>query len=380
MTGFTPSLAVQRIAAESQRPTTRPGPDMIKLASGDPDFDTPEHIRQALVDAINSGYTHYIENRGDADLRDALAAWESRKTATPVTIDELNITHGGGGAISSALVAIVNPGERVLLPEPIYSSYADVLRMIGAEGVYVPQTPDLHLDFDAIRREANNARMIIICHPNNPTGIIYTRQELEELARIAHEHELYVMSDEAYESIIFDDSEFISALAIPELREWLVYVQTFSKRYAMTGWRLGYLVAPAEIADAAGRIHRTLIGSGNAAVQRAGFAAVTGPQDAVEEMRLEYQARREMVAELLAGSPGFDFREPDGTFYYFLKVSAERAPDDLVSAAREQGVAIRGGTEYGPGGKGYFRITFATDRENLREGVLRLRSMVESWV
>jgi aspartate aminotransferase len=381
MTGtFQPSIAVQRIVAESERPTSRPGPGTIALSSGDPDFETPAHIRKALIEAIESGYTHYSDRRGEPELREAIASNASTSASASFAVDQVNITHGGSGAIASAIMAIVNPGERVLIPEPTYSSYADVLRLIGAETVFIPLTDDLHLDLDAIRREAPGARMVVICHPNNPTGVLYDRAELEELGNIAYEHDLYVLSDEAYEAIVFDDVEFVSTLEIASLRDRLLYCQTFSKRYAMTGWRLGYLIAPSEVAATASRVHSTFNNSMNTAVQRAALAAVTGPSDETDMMRLEYQARRELVAEMLAGTPGTQSREPDGTFYYFIKVTAKNAPVDLVKAANEHGVAVRGGTEYGPSGAGYFRVSFATDRETLREGMLRLRSMIGEWL
>ena len=376
---YTPAHGVQRIYDSSQRPSSRPGPDVIALSSGDPDFDTPQHIRQALIDAIESGFTHYIEQQGDPELRAAIASVASKLTTTPVTEREVVVTHGGAGALTAGIFSVINPGDRVLIPEPTYSSYADLLRLIGAEPVFLAQTADFHLDLDRIRTEAPGARMIIICNPNNPTGVVYNRKELQEVAAIANEHDLYVMSDEAYEALVFDGVDFTSTLEIPELRDRLIYCQTFSKRYAMTGWRLGYLIAPADLATHAATVHRTLNGAGNAAVQRAAVAALTVPSDAPEQMRQEYQARREIVAELLAGTPGAEVREPDGSFYYFIKVSSPKAPEEILPVALDYGVAVREGTEYGPGGAGYFRITFATDRERLTEGVRRLRRMIESW-
>lgn len=376
---YKPSDGIQRILDSSERPSGRPGPEIISLAAGDPDFETPAYIRQALVDAINSGHTHYVDQRGDPELRAAIAAHASKLTPTPVTDPEIAVTHGGAGALASAIMAVVNPGDRVLIPEPTYSSYADILRLMGAEPVFITQTPDFHLDLDRIRAEAPTARLIIVCHPNNPTGVVYTRQELTELAGIADQHDMYVLSDEAYETLVFDGVDFASTLEIPELRHRLIYCQTFSKRYAMTGWRLGYLIAPAEIANHAAMVHRTFNGAGNAAVQRAALAAMTTPSSAPEEMRLEYQARREIVAELLAGAPGVEVREPDGAFYYLLKITAPNAPEDMVAAAMEHGVAIRAGSEYGPSGAGHVRITFATGRDRLSEGVRRLRRMIESW-
>jgi aspartate aminotransferase len=376
---FDPSAAIQRIIASSQRPVSRPGPGVIALSSGDPDFVTPEHIRQALADAILTGYTNYGHNQGDPELRAALASQASDVAGRSFSPEQVIVTHGGSGAIAASLFATVNPGERVLLAEPTYSLYADVLQLIGAVPVTVPQTLDFHLDLERLRAEAAGARMVIICHPNNPTGAVYTRAELEGLAEIAREHDLLVMADEAYAAIVFDGVDFTSTLAVEALAERLLYCQTFSKTYAMTGWRLGYVLAPLEIAPHVARAHRTVTGPINTAIQRAALVAVTVPSEAPEQMRREYQARRELIAELLAGVPGTEASLPDGTFYYFIRCTEGQVPENIAAAALEHGVAVRDGREYGPSGAGYFRITFAKDRPTLTEGILRLRSMILSW-
>jgi aspartate/methionine/tyrosine aminotransferase len=377
---LTLSTAISRIQQHSQRPGSRPGPDVLSLSSGDPDFETPSHIRRALRDAIDAGYTHYVDNRGDPELRSAIASDIQSRYDLAVDPNAVVVTHGGGGALASSMIATLNPEDKVLLPEPTYSSYADIAHMVGARPEFIPQTSDFHLDLDAIERQAVDARLLVLCHPNNPTGVVYHRGELVELARLAERFGFMVLADEAYDSLVFDGVEFVSSLQIKELMPSLIYCQTFSKRFAMTGWRLGYVIAPKEVGDAITLIHRTINGSGNAAVQRAGIAALTRSQESTELMRAEYQARRELVAELLAGAEGIDIREPDGTFYYFFKVTAPNAPDDLVKAALDEGVAIRSGSEYGPSGTGHFRITFATGRSDLEAAVLRLRRMIENWV
>jgi aspartate aminotransferase len=376
---FEPSSAIQRIIESSRRPVSRPGPDVIALSSGDPDFPTPEHIRRALADAIMTGYTNYGHNQGDPELRAALAAQASGVAGREFAPEQIIITHGGSGAIAASLFATVNPGERVLIPEPTYSLYSDTLHLIGAEPVTVPKGDGFQLDLDRIRAEASGARMVIICQPDNPTGVVYTREVLDGLAEIAREHDLLVMADEAYSAIVFDGVEFTSTLQVDALRERLLYCQTFSKTYAMTGWRLGYVIAPPDVAPHVARAHRTITGPMNTAIQRAALVAVTTPSDAPEQMRLEYQARRELIAELLAGIPGAEFSLPDGAFYYFIKCNADGVPGDIAAAALEHGVAVRDGNEYGPSGAGYFRITFAKDRESLTDGILRLRSMIASW-
>lgn len=376
---FEPSLAVRRIEATSQRPSRRPGQGVISLASGDPDFQTPDYIRQALIDAISSGYSHYADGQGDPELRAALAANASVIAGTEIRPAQVLVTHGGSAALAAAIVATVNPGERVLIPEPTYSLYADLALMVGAEPIFIPQTPDFHLDLDAIEAEAaKGASLLVVCHPCNPTGVIYRDDELKELGRLATKYGFLVLSDEAYDHIVFGGHPFTSTLAISELRDRLIYCQTFSKTYAMTGWRVGYLIAPAPMTSAASRIHRTLVGPMNSAVQRAALAAVATESDWPERMRVEYEERRDLVMKLLADVPGVSVRPPDGAFYAFISYDGGTPPVEVIETAYDMGVAVRAGTEYGPSGDGYVRVAFATDRARLTEGLLRLRSLLAS--
>lgn len=372
---FTASNAVQRILAQSQRPANRPGPDVISLASGDPDFPTPDYICQALTHAINSGYTHYGDNRGDPELREAIADRVTQRAGHQYSPQQILVTHGGSGALAASILATVNPGDRVLLPEPTFSLYADLVQLAGGVPVFVPCQSDFHLDFEALTAASADARMIVLCHPGNPTGVVYRRDELQELASLAEQRKLLVMSDEAYDNIVFSGTEFISCLEIPELRDRLIYCQTFSKTYAMTGWRIGYLVAPQPIADAAAVIQRTLLSTINGAVQRAALAALTTPSDWPERMRREYEARRELVLEMLAGVDEVSIEPPEGTFYAFIRYVGDIPASTVVAEALRQGVAIRAGTEYGPSGANHVRVAFSTDRERLRNGLMRLRTV-----
>lgn len=369
-----PSLAVQRVAAISRRPAVRPGPDVISLSSGDPDFETPAYIRQALIDAINAGYTHYADNQGDPDLRAALAAQLSAggQAWNPA---EVVVTHGGSGAVAAAVIATINPGDRVLLPEPTYSLYADLVRFVDAEPVFVPQTADFHLDLDALAAVAPGSSMVMLCHPNNPTGVVYRRDELEALAEIAEAHDLLALADEAYDHIVYPGVEFVSTLAIPALRQRLLYCQTFSKTYAMTGWRIGFLAAPEPIAKAAARVHRTFNGTMNAAVQRAALAAVTTPDDGPAQRCAEFDRRRQLALGILNEVDGISVNAPDGAFYLFVKSLTGVSSSEMRSAADEFGVAIRAGNEYGPSGEGFIRIAFSSSVPEVQEGVTRLGHM-----
>lgn len=370
-----PSLAVQRIAAISKRPALRPGPDVISLGSGDPDFATPEYIRQALCEAVNSGYTRYGDNQGDPELRTALAQQISRVAPEPWSASNVIVTHGGSAAVSAAVIATINPGDRVLLPEPTYSLYADLVRFVDAEPVYIAPGPGYHLDLDALRAASSGARMIVICHPNNPTGVVYTRAELDAMAAIAEEHDLLVLSDEAYDHIVYPGVEFVSTLAIPGLRQRLLYCQTFSKTYAMTGWRIGYLAVPDPLISAAARTHRTFNGPMNTALQRAALAAVTTPSDGPAERCAEFDRRRQIALDILNQVEDIAVSVPDGAFYLFVKSLAGLSAEEMVMGADEFGVAIRAGNEYGPSGNGHIRLAYSSATEQVREGVSRLGYM-----
>jgi aspartate aminotransferase len=376
---FAPSQAVQRIAAHSQRPVGRPGAGVVALTSGDPDFETPPHIRRALIDAVESGYTHYPDPQGDPELRSALARQISARSGAQYGPEQVLMTNGGSGALTAAILATLNPGDRVLLPEPTYSLYADLALLVGAQPVYVRQKPDFHLDVEALEEAiGEGAKMVVLCHPCNPTGIVYRRSNLEDLGELATRHDLLVLADEAYDHIVYDGVEFVSTLEIPTLRDRLLYAQTFSKTYAMTGWRLGYLAGPAPIISAAMRINRTLNGGVNSAIQRAGLAAVTTESDWPERMRIEYQARRELVCQLLSDVPGVSLVPPEGAFYAFIHYDADVPAQQVVAMALEHGVAIRGGTEYGPSGANYVRVAYSVSRQQINEGLLRLRSLLAS--
>jgi aspartate aminotransferase len=368
---------VRDLQGRSLRPALRPGPELISLAHGDPDFATPEHISQALTDALAAGATHYAQTTGDLDLRAALAEQMTEVAGRSYVGDQVAITHGGSGALAAAILALIDPGARVIVPEPTYSLYADLTWMAGGEVAFVPHQPDLHLDLDGIEAAAPDARLVVICNPCNPTGAVYAQDELEDLAEIAEEHDLWVLCDEAYDRIVYDGVEFVSALEVPALADRLLYVNTFSKSYAMTGWRIGWVAGPREVIGAIGAVHRTINGPINTAVQRAALAAMTEPTDWPERMRREYQARRDIVSRMVAGVENLELVEPEGSFYAFIRYGSDMPSVDVVARAAEEGVAIRSGSEFGPSGEGYVRVAFSTGRERLIEGMERLLGILE---
>ena len=226
----------------------------IRFDQGDPYFNTPEPIRRALSDAVDAGVVHYADPEGDPTLRRRVAERVSERSGRWYEQQQVTITHGATGGLAAAILGTVDPGDGVIIPEPSYSLYADLVRMAGGQPLYSAcPPPEFRVDTRAMAALATRAKLVVLCHPCNPTGIVYTRDELEEVARIAERHDLLVLSDEAYDHVVYEPDMFTSALDIPGLAGRLLYVQTFAKTYAMTGWRVGYLVTPPDIGPACAR-------------------------------------------------------------------------------------------------------------------------------
>ena len=367
------ALIKQLMSTERAGASKPPGPGVIPLHTGDPDFATPAFIAEALSDAVERGYTHYGVFQGDPELRAVIAEQLSKRSGSSWAASDVLITSGGSGAILSAMYAYLNPGDQILIPDPNFSQYADVATMIGAQATYVPQTADFHLDLDQLKAAAGpRARMVVLCNPCNPTGVVLNRRELEEFAAWCIERDLWILADEAYDYLVYDGREHVSVLDLPGVEDRLLFCQTFSKTFAMTGWRLGYLAGKNGVAANGLAVHRTATNVTNPAVQRAGLAALTTPSDAPAQMLAEYAYRREMLDEILSAADGLSWRKPEGTFYAFVKYESGLTSKEMAAFLLERGVAVRSGTEFGPAGEGYVRLSFATSRENIREGARRL--------
>ena len=371
-----PGRLARELLGSSRRATSVPRGDVVPLAAGDPDFATPEHIREALAEAVAAGMTHYGEPFGDPELRAVIAGRLSAGAAERIDASRVVVTHGASGGLSAVLLACLDPGDRVVVPEPTYSLYADHVRLAGAVTVGVPPGRDGRIDVESVDRACVGARLLVICNPNNPTGTVLRRDELEAIGRVAATHDLLVLSDEAYDAIVYDGVGFVSALEVGAFAGRLLYCNTFSKRYAMTGWRVGHVAVPESLAQAVGRMHYTLHGTTNAAVQRAALAALTGPQDCVTAMVDEYAHRRSAVVSALAATDGVELRVPEGTFYAFVRYP--QAIDSVAMRARalEAGVAVRAGSEFGDAGEGHVRIAFTADPASLAVGLERLRGVL----
>src|SRR5487761_1880047 len=374
---FQQSAAIARVARASLRPPGgMVGPGVISLAQGEPDFATPEPIAEALCRAVRDGYTRYGDMNGDPELREAIAQQASRIAGTPFTERSVLVSHGGA-AITAAILATVNPGDRVVLPEPTYSLYLDAVQLAGGRAVFVPTRPDRHLDLGALDAALDGARLTVLCNPVNPTGAVFGAAELGWLgARLAGTDTL-VLADEAYADLVYDDAEFTSTLAMPSLRERLIDAQTFSKSFAMTGWRVGYAVAAEPVAAAIRQVHRTMNGAVNSAVQRAALEAIRiGPVLAAPMLRA-YAERREFVTKRIAAMDCLDATRPDGAFHSFARYSSALPAAEVTARLLAGGVAVRSGPEFGPSGEGHIRLPFATSLQNLEEGLDRIETVLK---
>jgi aspartate aminotransferase len=376
MGSFQASSAIVRILRHSQRPASFTAAGAISLSMGEPDFPTPEPIVRAAADALAGGWTRYGDFDGDPELRGAIARRVEGVRHLPCGDDEVVVTHGATAGIAAAIVAVVDPGNRVVIPEPTYSLYPDLVRLAGGTPVPVPMRADHHLDFEALKQALPGARLVVLCNPCNPTGAVFSRAELQQLSRLLAGTDTLLLVDEAYDHFVYG-VEFVSCLRIPALNERLIHVQTFSKTYAMTGWRIGYVVARHDVARAITRAHRTFNGPVNAAVQRAALRALGDDGTLVKPMLDVYTRRRDLMMDLLRQIPSLACRAPEGAFYVFGKYGNGLPASELVRRLGEAGVMVRAGSEFGASGEGHIRISFAASEPDIAEGLRRLRAVMD---
>ena len=353
-------------------------PDIIGLHAGEPDFTTPSHIVEAGVRSLRDGYTHYTHGAGILQLREAIARKlleENGIEANPKT--EITVTAGGFAAIFAITQATLDPVDEVLILQPSWPSYSGFVRLAG--GVPVPvslQGPDFEPSRKMLEHHTTEkTKMIVINSPNNPTGSVYSRDCLSSLAEFAQDHDMLVVSDEVYEKIVFDGNEHFSLASRPEFRDSVVTVNSFSKTYAMTGWRVGYVIANESITTGIRKIHGYMVSCAPSDAQRAALEALVGPQDCVNKMVGEYATRRDRIVKGLNEVEGFRCVAPKGTFYAFSDVSRLNIPSAEIAnkLLEEAKVASIPGSAFGAAGEGYLRFSFATSQQNIEEGISRVK-------
>jgi aspartate/methionine/tyrosine aminotransferase len=350
-------------------------PDTISFALGEPDFDTPEHIKNAAIDALRSGFTKYTPNYGTLELRQSIS--KKLKRENDIDVDprsEILVTVGVQEALYIACQALLNAGDEAIISDPCYHSYPQMIRLAGGEPVYVKLNDDFGYDIAEIeKRLTRKSKILLLNSPQNPTGVVTSRREIEGLAALAESHNLLVITDEIYEKLVYD-AIHVSIASLPGMLDRTLTVNGFSKAYAMTGWRLGYCVARKRVLEKLVRVHAYAVTSASSIAQKAGVAALEGPQECVTRMVSEFRRRRDYLVERLSGIKGVKCPSPQGAFYVFPDFSGfHRGSWELAEyLLKEGGIITAPGIEYGPSRDSYLRLSFATSVEKLEEGFDRL--------
>ncbi len=368
-------------AAARARAVEATGRDVIHLEIGEPDFDTPANIREAAKAAIDEGRTHYAPYAGIPELRSAIVEDTAARRGLEVDPERVFVTVGGKGVMYYAILALVEAGDEVIVPDPGYPIYESVTRFAGGTPVAIPirQENDFRLDTDELARLVTpRTRLIVLNSPANPTGGVLTRDDLVRIADIAREHDLLVLSDEIYSRILYE-GEHVSIASLPGMAERTILLDGFSKTYAMTGWRLGYAVVPEALAFGFGRLLINSVSAATTFAQAGAVEALRGPQDAVDAMVTEFRARRDLVVDGLNSLPGVRCLRPKGAFYAFADVSGTgRTGDELARLLLEEaGVSVLSGTAFGAVGADHIRISYATSREQLARAIDRMRTVLD---
>jgi len=368
-------------AAARARALEATGREVIHLEIGEPDFDTPANIREAAKAALDGGATHYAPFPGIPDLRAAIAGDFSARRGMPVAPESIFVTVGGKGVMYYAIMALVDPGDEVIVPDPGYPIYASVTRFVGGTAVPIAirQENDFRLDIDElISLVTPRTKMIVLNSPANPTGGVLTREDLECIAAVAQEHDLVVLSDEIYSRILYE-GEHVSIATLPGMAERTIVLDGFSKTYAMTGWRLGYAIVPESLAFAFGRLIINSVSSATTFAQVGAVEALRGPQDAVDAMVAEFRARRDLVVDGLNSLPGISCLRPKGAFYVFPDVSGTGRTGDEIAhmLLHEAGVSVLSGTAFGEVGVKHIRLSYATSRAHISRAIEKMRDVLE---
>ena len=356
------------------------GRDIIHLEIGEPDFTTPSNIIEAAVQALRRGETHYTPSPGILPLREAIAEEVSRTRGIPVSPDEVVVTPGGKPIMFFSILALAEPGDEVIYPNPGFPIYESMINFVGATPVPVPLREEKDFRFDVqelLDKITPKTRLIIINSPQNPTGGVLSRSDLEAIAEAAQHHDFMILSDEIYIRILYE-GEHVSIASFPGMKERTIILDGFSKTYAMTGWRLGYGVMPKALSPHISRLMTNSNSCTSTHTQYAGIEALKGPQDESYAMVAAFKERRDVIVAGLRQIPGFRCVEPKGAFYVFPNITgtgwkSKPLADYLLDKA---GVATLSGTSFGEYGEGFIRISYANSVENLKRALQRIGEAV----
>ncbi len=356
------------------------GKPVIHLEIGEPDFDTPQHIIDAACEALNSGWTHYGPSAGDPELREAIADHISQSRGFLVEPDEVVVVPGAKPIIYWGITALIDHGDEVIYPNPGFPIYESMINFCGGKPVPIPLREEIEFRLDVEELAdlvTDRTRLIILNSPQNPTGGVLTKEDLEAVAEIAIEHDLMVMSDEPYELILYE-GEHHSIAAVEGMKERTILLDCFSKSFAMTGWRLGYGVMNKELAAQIAKLQTNCTSCTTSFVQRAGIAALRGPMEPSLAMVAEFKKRRDVIVDGLNQIPGISCLRPHGAFYVFPNITetgynCRELADKILEEAN---VAVLSGTAFGQYGEGYLRLSYANSVENIQEAVDRIHKLL----
>ena len=365
------------------RQLERTGREIIHLEIGEPDFDTPVHIKEAAKQALDAGATHYGPSAGLPELREAIAKHVAETRGVPVSPEEVVVTPGAKPIMFFTIMALIGDGDEVIHPNPGFPIYESVINFVGGVPVPIPLREDSGFGFDLElfeRRVSSKTKLIVINSPENPTGGVLDRDQLERIASIAVARKIPVLTDEIYRQFLYE-GEFASIMSLPGMRDQTILLDGFSKSYAMTGWRLGYGVMPPPLAE---HVARLMVNSNSCTasfVQLAGIAALQGDQTPVARMVAEFKRRRDLFVDGLNRLPGVRCARPRGAFYVFPNITGTRRPSAEVAERllTEAGVAALSGAAFGAHGEGYLRFSYANSEANLRLALERMRPMFEGF-
>jgi aminotransferase len=357
--------------------------NVVHLEQGEPDFITPKHILEAAVEATKKGFTHYTEIDGTLELRQAIAEKLEKDngiSADPQT--EVTVTSGSQEVMLIAALGFLNSGDEALILDPYYPACFEDTLLAEAVPVTVPlnERRNYGIELEVLEKKiTNRTKMIWLCNPSNPTGHVFSRQDLEIIAEVAQKHDLIVFVDEIYEKIVYDGARHVSIGSLPSMEDRSITVNGFSKAYAMTGWRIGYVTAGKKLSATLRKLHYYAVLCPNAISQKAAFAALIGPQDCVQEMVREYNRRRELVLNELEKIASLSYTKPKGAFYVFPNFSSYERSDEAMAAnlLKEARVVTAPGSGFGRTGEGHLRISYSVSYEQVKEGMERIRRHLE---
>jgi len=356
--------------------------NVISLGIGEPDFDTPQNIKEAAKRALDEGWTHYTPNAGIAELRNAISEYYASHYGIRIPPQNVLVTAGAYEATYLAFESLLEEGDEVIIPDPAFVCYVEDAKVSGAKYVRLPLKEENEFQPDPdelLELITKRTRMIVLNYPNNPTGATLDDEVAKAVADIAQDYNIYILSDEPYEHFLYDGAKHVPMMKYAS--DNTILANSFSKTFAMTGWRLGFTIAPEDVIKDMIKLHAYIIGNVASFVQVAGVAALREEASwkAVEEMRKEYEKRRKLVLEHLKEMPYIKAFEPKGAFYVFANITgtgmkSEEFAEWLLDKA---GVVVIPGTAFGPNGEGYIRISYATSQENLLEAMARMKKALE---